>query len=207
MTPRTKEQNEAIRSKRIFQIRTTAAEVYLEKGINMEIGDIAKKAGLGRGTVYHYYSNKMTLLEELLVEAMEEAKQITIQTIRIPQCPLVRLEKFAEAQLSQWLERSYLYILFKHFFQPEPVPVQNQEMLRANFHTDVYSPVLETIKEAIDSKKLVPLDPETICQFYFGTLIGTVSTYYQKKLGNELISPGWGDGIITLLINGLRKSS
>ena len=71
MTPRTKEQNEEIRSRRLAQIRKASADVFLDKGPLLEIRDVAAQAGLGYGTVYHYYSNKGDLLHDLLWDALE----------------------------------------------------------------------------------------------------------------------------------------
>lgn len=71
MTPRTKEQNEEIRLRRLAQIRKAAADVFLDKGPLLEIRDVAAKAGLGYGTVYHYYSNKGDLLHDLLWDALD----------------------------------------------------------------------------------------------------------------------------------------
>ncbi|MGE7826893.1 TetR/AcrR family transcriptional regulator [Paenibacillus sp. NPDC093718] len=71
MTPRTKEQNEEIRLRRLAQIRKAAADVFLDKGPLLEIRDVAAQAGLGYGTVYHYYSNKGDLLHDLLWDALE----------------------------------------------------------------------------------------------------------------------------------------
>lgn len=96
-----KEQNEAIRRERIFQIRHTAAEVYLEKGLHMEMGDVAKKAGLGRGTVYHYYNNKISLLEDIFLEASKEAQKRTDDA----EPALTRLENYIKTQLSSWIEK------------------------------------------------------------------------------------------------------
>ncbi|QOS79159.1 helix-turn-helix transcriptional regulator [Paenibacillus sp. JNUCC31] len=73
MTPRTKEQNEEIRLRRLAQIRRAAADVFLKKGPLLEIRDVAAQAGLGYGTVYHYYSNKGDLLHDLLWDALERA--------------------------------------------------------------------------------------------------------------------------------------
>jgi AcrR family transcriptional regulator len=73
MTPRTKEQNEEIRLRRLAQIRTVAADVFLNKGPLLEIRDVAAQAGLGYGTVYHYYSNKGDLLHDLLWDALVRA--------------------------------------------------------------------------------------------------------------------------------------
>ncbi len=76
MTPRTKEQNEQIRIRRMAQILKAAADVYLDKGMLMEIRDVAAEAGLGYGTVYHYYKNKADLLHDLLSQAIERAEEI-----------------------------------------------------------------------------------------------------------------------------------
>ncbi|NEU25465.1 helix-turn-helix transcriptional regulator [Paenibacillus polymyxa] len=73
MSPRTKEQNEEIRLRRLAQIRKAAADVFLNKGPLLEIRDVAVQAGLGYGTVYHYYSNKGDLLNDLLWDALERA--------------------------------------------------------------------------------------------------------------------------------------
>lgn len=73
MTPRTKEQNEEIRLRRLAQIRKAAADVFVNKGPLLEIRDVAAQAELGYGTVYHYYSNKGDLLHDLLWDALERA--------------------------------------------------------------------------------------------------------------------------------------
>ncbi|MBW4841124.1 MAG: TetR/AcrR family transcriptional regulator [Paenibacillaceae bacterium] len=73
MTPRTKEQNEEIRLRRLAQIRMAAADVFLDKGLTLEIRDVAAEAGLGYGTVYHYYSNKGDLLHDVLWTALDRA--------------------------------------------------------------------------------------------------------------------------------------
>ena len=44
MTPRTKEQNEEIRLRRLAQIRKAAADVFLDKGPLLEIRDVAAQA-------------------------------------------------------------------------------------------------------------------------------------------------------------------
>lgn len=78
MTPRTKEQNEEIRLRRIREILQAAAEVYLDKGILLEIRDVAAAAGLGYGTVYHYYNNKNDLVSDMLYQGLERAEELWV---------------------------------------------------------------------------------------------------------------------------------
>lgn len=84
MTPRTKEQNEEIRLRRLVQIRKAAADVFLNKGPLLEIRDVAVQAGLGYGTVYHYYSNKGDLLHDLLWDALDRAGEWLEAPLEVP---------------------------------------------------------------------------------------------------------------------------
>ncbi|WP_312111609.1 TetR/AcrR family transcriptional regulator [Brevibacillus reuszeri] len=78
MSPRTKEQNEEIRKQRKQEILQAAIHVYAEKGYAAsEIGEIAERAGLARGLVYHYFKNKQTLFRELFEYVMEKTQQFT----------------------------------------------------------------------------------------------------------------------------------
>lgn len=47
--------------------------MFLNKGPLLEIRDVAAQAGLGYGTVYHYFSNKGDLLHDLLWDALDRA--------------------------------------------------------------------------------------------------------------------------------------
>lgn len=78
MSPRTKEQNEEIRKQRSQQILQAAIIVYAEKGYAAsEIGEIAERAGLARGLVYHYFKNKQHLFGQLYTYMMDRTEQFT----------------------------------------------------------------------------------------------------------------------------------
>lgn len=206
MTPRTNEQNNAIRRQRIYQIKNIAAKVFLEKGINMEIGDIAKKANLGRGTIYHYYNNKITLLEDLLSEALEEAKQNTIEIINTNELPLVKLEQYARRQLKLWVEQPFVFILFKNYLlQSEFIPAKNNDEILKDFQTYLYIPIVKTIEEGIHSGQLVSVDSDTAVKLFFGALVGTVHSYIKQNDSLYLtVDTQWIDDIITILFKGLK---
>lgn len=205
MTPRTREQNEAIRQQRMYQIRNTAATVFLEKGISMEMGDVAKKAGLGRGTVYHYYNNKISLIEDLLTEALEEASKNTMDTLRIPEAPLTRLEHYAKRQLESWVQHPFVFILYKHVLQAEPLPIQNTQELLHNFELFLHRPVIQTIEEAIQTGEIMSLQAETVGNLFFGTLIGTATSYIGKNDSTvDIAHSAWIGDVTTVLFRGLR---
>ncbi len=205
MTPRTNEQNAAIRRQRIYQIKNIAAEVFLEKGLQMEIGDIAKKAKLGRGTIYHYYNNKIALLEDLLGEALEEAKKSTIETINSKEQPLIRLEHYARWQLKNWIEQPFGFILFKiYLFPSESIPVKNNDKIIRNFHTHLYNPVVKTIEDGIHAGQIVSVNSDTAVRLFFGVLVGMVQAYREQN-GSlaTTVDSHWIDDVITILLKGL----
>ena len=59
MSPRTAEQLTQLRTQRKAQIVQAALEVFVEKGYYAaNVSDIARKAGVSQGTIYHYFPSK-----------------------------------------------------------------------------------------------------------------------------------------------------
>ncbi|MBN6185618.1 TetR/AcrR family transcriptional regulator [Aneurinibacillus sp. BA2021] len=208
MCPRTKEQNEQIRKKRMMQIRTVAAEVYLEKGLRMEIGDIAKKAGIGRGTVYHYYNNKIALLEDLLYDALQTARQLTAETLEHAGCPVERLKVYVRKQLQMWIEQPFVFILYKNFFQDhEPLPIQNNRELALRVHEELYLPVLDTIREGTFAGKLRNAGETAAVDWFFGTLIGMTAIRLNQKRNTTYAADHatWIEDVTDIVWHGFQR--
>ncbi|MEF2964531.1 TetR/AcrR family transcriptional regulator [Paenibacillus sp. M1] len=139
MTPRTKEQNEQIRSRRMAQILKAAADVYLDKGMLMEIRDVAAEAGLGYGTVYHYYKNKTDLLYDMLSQAMERAAEL----LRLPAAVAsADLRTLAGRLLSAW-DGDHAFYLACQLGGTEfrPLPEEQAVRLNAAYRAQVLFPL------------------------------------------------------------------
>ncbi|PYI50708.1 TetR/AcrR family transcriptional regulator [Paenibacillus flagellatus] len=105
MSPRTKEQNEEIRKERMRQLLRAAVLVYAEKGYAAsEIGEIAERAGLARGLVYHYFKDKRTLFRELYEHMMEGSRQFTRSHFEREGPAFERFVEYAEKVCRQVLE-------------------------------------------------------------------------------------------------------
>ncbi|MEK3793279.1 TetR/AcrR family transcriptional regulator [Paenibacillus sp. FSL R7-0204] len=146
MTPRTKEQNEDIRLRRLVQIRKAAADVFLNKGPLLEIRDVAAEAGLGYGTVYHYYSNKGDLLHDLLWDALDRAGEwLKSPPGAEPGTPLkIPLEGPAAGVrlLKLWAEDHAIYLLCKQAGEGFPIlPEARSSPLIAEFRREVLTPL------------------------------------------------------------------
>lgn len=73
MSPKSKEQFEAIRQKSVATIKEVALELFATKGYNStSISQIAKAAGVSKGLMYNYFDSKEDLLHTILTEAVED---------------------------------------------------------------------------------------------------------------------------------------
>lgn len=147
MTPRTKEQNEEIRLRRLAQIRRAAADVFLTKGPLLEIRDVAVEAGLGYGTVYHYFSNKGELLHDLLWDALDRAGE----WLKSPQGDTIRPgppdgAALGVLLLQLWAEDHAVYLLYKQAAEGFPsLPEARSSPLLAAFRQEVLAPMAEVL--------------------------------------------------------------
>ncbi len=64
-------------------IITAAREIVAEEGAEAQIQDVARKAGVGVGTVYRHFPTKDALMGELMAACMRENAQIARDAARI----------------------------------------------------------------------------------------------------------------------------
>jgi AcrR family transcriptional regulator len=152
MSPRTKEQNEEIREQRMAQIMKAAAQVFLDKGIMLEIRDVAARSGLGYGTVYHYFKNKQQLLEELLQQAFELAEELVrihlLEAGDREREPMQRLKLYYKELLEEWMRNPALYILYKVITENfHSLPEGVGRGLGEAFQERLHQPVVEVLRQ------------------------------------------------------------
>lgn len=197
MSPRTKEQNDAIRELRMGQIMQAAADVYLEKGIHLEIRDVAVKAELGYGTVYHYYKNKHMLLEDLLWEALARTEEAVAPALKGEEEALKRAAAFSRLLLQGCIQDPSIFILLKavadnfHHF-----PGNRFSKLFENFQERIYLPFAGLILEGAMSAS-----PEKTANQIFGSLVGCAGLNIHHHMGHEMDV----DGIVGMVFSGLQQ--
>ncbi|GIO28916.1 MULTISPECIES: TetR/AcrR family transcriptional regulator [Paenibacillus] len=196
MSPRTKEQNDAIRELRMNQIMKAAAEVYLEKGIHLEIRDVAVKAELGYGTVYHYYKNKHMLLEDLLWDALDRAESAVLPVLTGDGSSLQKAESFSRLLLQKCIQDPSVFILLKavadnfHHF-----PGNRFIKLSDHFQERIYLPFVEMIREGIRSKS-----PEKTANLIFGSLVGCTALNIHHNMQSDMDV----EGIVDMIFSGIQ---
>ncbi len=73
MSPRSKQQNEAIRSRSRRKILDAAFELISRNGYeSTSVSQIAHKANVSKGLIYNYFNSKEDVLQSLVISAFEE---------------------------------------------------------------------------------------------------------------------------------------
>ncbi|MFC4305091.1 TetR/AcrR family transcriptional regulator [Cohnella boryungensis] len=154
MCPRTKEQNELIRMQRREQILDVAARAYFHTGGSFDIRDVAREAGLGYGTVYHYYPNRHLLIEDVLGSGFERCEQALAEWVSISGgSPDVRqLLTYCKALLRLWQSDARAYLVYKmaaeHFGS---LPEKERHHVKRRFMERLYVPLQSISRREDDS--------------------------------------------------------
>ncbi|MCC3373668.1 TetR/AcrR family transcriptional regulator [Cohnella sp. REN36] len=83
--PRSREENERIRQLTMTNIGAAAMEIFLERGYHAStIEDIAKRANVAKGLIYHYFKGKEGLLAEIVRGRMNEIAEVVEAASLLP---------------------------------------------------------------------------------------------------------------------------
>ncbi|UVI28899.1 TetR/AcrR family transcriptional regulator [Paenibacillus spongiae] len=185
MCPRTKEQNDALREKRKLQIIRAAADMLLERGLAIEIRDVALKAGLGYGTVYHYYKNKHELLDDLLWHAFEAAKDAVEEELspgmKRGLATNDKLERYCIRLLQLWLHDPSVFFLYKSVAENGlsiPGGGRMPDQLSERFDAELYEPLVAAIRGSYEPSAIRDADHEA--NYVLGALIGCAGLHIHR---------------------------
>lgn len=110
MSPKTKEQFAAIRTKSEVKILDAALELFATKGFKAtSISSIAKKASISKGLMYNYFESKTDLLRKIVARAVETGTEIIEDALRDYNSPIEEIKhivlnsiKHVKANLAYW---------------------------------------------------------------------------------------------------------
>jgi len=119
MSPRTQEQNEAIREQTRKQIKDAAFSLFARKGFaNTSVSAIAEDAGISKGLIYHYFQSK----NEILKAIFDDLASIGEQAMDFPKdaSPAECLEQILEMTFGFIREeRETMRLLISLALQPD----------------------------------------------------------------------------------------
>lgn len=66
------------------KVLSAAAEVFSEQGLQGSLEEVARRAGVGIGTVYNHFGNRETLIDELLPARLTEVDELAAEAAEEP---------------------------------------------------------------------------------------------------------------------------
>ena len=85
------------------RIRTAARGVFAQRGLaRTGLTHVARAAGIGRATLYHYFSDKNELVKDLAAELLEEEEQLFAQALADGGPVVARIERLADAVVDRF---------------------------------------------------------------------------------------------------------
>jgi AcrR family transcriptional regulator len=149
------------------QILDAAERVLLTRGDGaMTMDAVAAEAGVGKGTVYHYYASKADVLATLRARWVERtvAESAAAASARRPRTALQRIERFLAALLDVTVrDGALIWILF------HVTPTEEEDELAG-----VRAYLLDVVRTGVASGEFDLADPEFTTQFLLNGFHGVV---------------------------------
>jgi AcrR family transcriptional regulator len=193
-----------LRRQRAAQIVQAAAEVFAEKGYRRaRVIDVARRAGIGKGTVYEYFRNKQEVFLAVFEWYVEEILATGLAGVEPEADPPRALRRLVEGMLVATGEVLHLYPLTLEFWAAS-AGSEFSERLNQEFR-DLYRYYGEVlagiIRKGIDGGRFAPeTDPEATARVLLGALDGL---FLQAWLDPALDAPAAGQAFLDVLLGGL----
>ena len=140
------------KAKKRKEIALSCKELFLEKGMKVTVSELAKAAGIGKGTIYEYFKNKEDIIFEILNLLIEEFNKDFFVKLSSADTVFEKLLIFAEFFYKDYEDLQKIY---KEFLSIN-LTSSNSEMKQfATKSKEFYYKVLEDILNyGIERKEL-----------------------------------------------------
>lgn len=169
------------------------------EGAKME--DIAKEAGVGKGTIYEYFDSKNTLFTEMLRNCTEQFQAGLAKTMAEGKSMVEKVRNLSRYS-AEFLNAHALLMnspIIHHSLSEEA-----KEQMKKDWNS-IFKIVEDEIKSAIHSQDVRSnIDPEMAA----AVIIGGVNQYTLRKLFQDHLTPEEIDhtGIAKMILTGLMGS-
>jgi AcrR family transcriptional regulator len=162
MSPRNEEQNEMIKDERKEQILSSALKAFAKRGFAAtKIGDIAARAGLSHGLVYHYFKSKEEIFYVLLERAMKTSTETLLNVEKMPFSPIEKVRQTAKyilGGIEGFEDSAYYFLIVAHASVMEsPGPEYDNLMDTSGISVQAMARILAAGQQANEVKEGDPM--------------------------------------------------
>lgn len=170
--------------KKIMEAAKKSFSMFGYKGTSVD--QIAKIAGVGKGTIYTYFENKEVLLHDIIQTFIQDMKEVANNAIR-PERTF--LENLHTALYDVLVYRSEHELMIKLSQEVKEFGTEEAKTALSNIEVEVMSYLKVLIEKAIENKKIKECDSEITAFVMFKLYVSLLVDWHQKhdKLTDEQI--------------------
>lgn len=156
-------------------ILSSALKLLTEKGVhNTPMSAIAKAAGTGMGTIYNYFPNKESLINEIYTNIKEEEKSVFLD---------FNLEKPIKTQFENYLTSIIGFFInnpnyFKFMEQLQASPIITKES--RDLGSKSVAPVFQLLAKGQQERIIKSIEIDEILMFIGGTILSYLRWYFNQ---------------------------
>lgn len=156
--------------KRRWQLLSVALDEFIAKGFyGTSTREIAKKAKISSGLLFHYFENKEAIYEELVKIGTEKMK-IDVQTALM--APREYLEHMLKSTFELLDTNTFFAKMFVFIDDAQYVVVENKEIRKMLDENDICTQWVPVIEEGQRRGEFRDGNPHALCVALFGALQG-----------------------------------
>lgn len=192
------------------QIAEAAIQVYAEKGAkNTRIIDIARKAGIGKGTVYEYFRSQDEILLEcfsLMMNQMDEAAQAILREKADPEIKLKEIFRSTWFSLSKY-PTDFLNIFLVFWSEAIRHPEDSDSLLSRlkTFYHTYRQQISRILDDGIRSGHFRPTDTIAVASVLMSTIDGLLLQIMIDR--NAFDKSSIVDRTLDMLFEGIKKKT
>ena len=189
--------DEQIEEKRLA-IAHAAAELIFRQGYNeTSVSQIARKIGIGKSTIYDYFSSKEEIILILLDEPLAEVRLKAEEIRSSPEGVIKRISQILEMHLDILLRDKAFVFKLSFEFQRLPMDVQARHEIKRGAYQDL---LVALIEEGIKDGTFRPVDPDIAMKTLLSVLSSVVLTSRPTGTPQEMLASA-----LDLIFRGLRN--
>lgn len=187
---RNAEQNQQMLDARNEQILSAALELFATRGLAASrIKDIAARAGMSQGLVYHYYPSKEEIFVALIHNAFDKLNHAVVALEQMPLPPREKLQTAIEALLQgfqQTRKASWYHLLVAQASFSDAIPEKARAIIEQR-GARPYLGIAEIIRQGQHDGSIGHGDPDQLAEVFWLMVKGVA--LHKAGRGDAFIAP------------------
>lgn len=191
------------------QIIQAAMQVFSEKGVvNTKMIDIAKAAGIGKGTIYEYFKNKDDIFINLFEMFFSQIEQEIVLILGKNTHPTEKLKQFVSLTVNSLFNKNSNFAEIMLDIWAEGIRERKEKINQILDLRKIYSEyrniISKILQDGIDKGCFKTMDTTLAASLFIGSLDGIMLQWLIQKDLFDLTT--LTDNIISIFVSGIEKA-